>query len=683
MRDDHGDAPPEIVIQRLEPSHWERMYGALCHAVQPWQPRAEAPFGASWVRLAPGEATQLHNHHEGETFYIARGAGVIGEAATTAPVAAGDAIYLPPLASHALRNTSETEELVFLAVYWPDARQLRDRIAERAGARSSARGSRVFILPAPPTPNGDFHLGHLSGPYLGADALARFRRLCGDEVFLVTGADDHQTYVVTRSWRDAAPALAVADRFASILDDTLGAARIALTPLLRPHTSALHTATVTRFFRQIHDNGHFTLREVDAPFCEPCGAFRFGGYVEGRCPACGASCDGAICERCSHPNDGIDLIEPRCTRCQAATGARRLRRLYFPMEPHRGWLLEHLDEIAMAPRVRRLCRNLLADRLPDIAVTHPTSWGIPVPVEGLGEQCIDVWLELVAGHIAAAQAAAASGPGPWRSPWHDGDAQIIHCFGFDNSFFYALFLPALLVAHDPATVLPRALISNEFLLLDGEKFSTSRSHAVWARDLIAASCADAVRLYLAWNRPETEPTTFTRADYDRFTAGELVGRWDGWLTALGERIARHAGLAADGAESWSTDHEVFHAHVVSLVERCTASYRLEGFALQDAARTLSELVRITARFGHATQHLAGLPGCEDAVRTSLALELTAARALAVIASPIMPEFAGWLWGALGLSGTAMTWADATVIFPYGVTGQRIEAYFAPRLCPGS
>jgi methionyl-tRNA synthetase len=670
----------EIVVQKMEPALWMRTYGALCHPLHPWEPMAQAPFGASWCRLAPGEATVLHNHHEGETFYITRGAGVLTGDTSSTTVTVGDAIYLPPLACHSLRNASESEELWFLAIFWPDAQRLRDRVAERAERAerepTAVQRPRVIIIPAPPTPNGDFHLGHLSGPYLGADALARFRRLQGDEVFLVTGTDDHQTYVVTRSWRDEMPSAAVADRFASILDETLHAARIGLTPLIRPLTSQLHAETVKRFFRRIYDNGHFVAREVDAPFCEPCGRYLFGGYVEGHCPSCGAASDGTICERCSHPNDCIDLIDPRCTRCETLATRRRLTRLYFPLEPHRGWLIDHLDDVAMAPRVRSLCRRLLERPLPEIAVTHPTDWGIPVPVDGLGDQCIDVWLEMGAGYLAAAHAAA--GAHSWRSLWNDPATQVIHCFGFDNSFFHVLYIPALLAAHDPDTALPHALITNEFLFLEGEKFSTSRNHAVWARELIAASCVDAVRLYLAWNRPEAEPTSFSRPAYEIFTATELVGRWDGWLAALGRRLVRHAALAADGAETWSRDHEIFYGQVAAIADRCAACFRVDAFALQEAARALSDLVRVTARFGTLMEHLAGVPGAEDHERTSLALELTAAKALAIMAWPLMPDFAEWLWRALGLSATPMTWAEATTVFPYGVTDMQVGAYFGPR-----
>ncbi|HEY0475969.1 MAG TPA: class I tRNA ligase family protein [Kofleriaceae bacterium] len=677
MSETDSAARRDIVIQRLDPAGWTRSYGVLRQAIQPWAGRAEAPFGLAWCRLAPGEASMLHNHHEGETFYIASGAGVLSGVDTTTPVTAGDAIFLPALAGHSLRNTSDRDELQFVAIYWSDVGQLRDRVSERtATAPTGAGPRRTLIIPAFPTPNGDFHLGHLSGPYLAADALARFRRLQGDDVCLVTGTDDHQTYVVTRSWRDGRPPHEVADHFASVLDDTLRTARIEPSLSIRLHGSAVHAAAVARFFRRIYDRGHFVAREVDAAFCERCDMVLFGGYIEGRCPSCGGASDGSICERCSHPNDCIDLVEPRCTRCTTPASRRRIARLYFPLEPHRERLRAHLDRVAMVPRARSMCQRLLERRLPEIAVTHPTRWGIPVPVEGMADQRIDVWLEVIAGYLSAAETAAGAAAAPVR--WNDPGTEIIQCSGIDNTFFHGLYFPALLAAHDPSTALPRAVISNEFLLLEGEKLSTSRSHAVWARDLIAESCADAVRMYLAWNRPEIEPTTFSRHAFEAFTATELVERWDGWLAALGARLERHAGFAADGAESWSGDHERFYAQLVRAVDRCAACYRVDGFTLQEAARAACDVVRIAARFGAAMHHMAGVAGADDAVRTSLALELTAAKAVAVVASPLMPDFARWLWGALGLSATPMTWAEATTIFPYGVAGMQVGAYFAPR-----
>ena len=127
--------------------------------------------------------------------------------------------------------------------------------------------------------------------------------------------------------------------------------------------------------------------------------------------------------------------------------------------------------------------------LPEIAVSHPSDWGLPVPVPGFDDQRIYVWLEMAPGYaLQAGESDSRVGP--------------IQCFGFDNAYFHALLFPAAYLATGEAMPLATAYVVNEFYRLEGEKFSTSRGYAIWGSDFLREVPSDALRFHLCLTGPE-------------------------------------------------------------------------------------------------------------------------------------------------------------------------------------
>src|SRR5262249_34975984 len=154
-------------------------------------------------------------------------------------------------------------------------------------------------------------------------------------------------------------------------------------------------------------------------------------------------------------------------------------------------------------------------------------------------------------------------PKDWRRFWCREDAQVVQCFGFDNGFWYSLFIPALFKAYDPSIRLQAALVSNEFYRLEGKKFSTSRKHAIWGREPLADAPPDEARFSLAYTCPETERTNFTRAGFEAVVGRELIEAWQEWLAGLGETVARESDGVAPAppaaTDFWTPEQERFAA----------------------------------------------------------------------------------------------------------------------------
>jgi methionyl-tRNA synthetase len=533
---------------------------------------------------------------------------------------------------------------------------------------------RHIVSGSPPTPNGDLHLGHLSGPYAAADIYTRARRLAGEEAMYIIGSDVNQSYVPFKAAELGVDAVAMAKEFDDEISHLFTAMDFSHDGYVRPGDSELHQQIVGEFFRTLYREGRLDTRTEDCLYCEPCARYLSDAHVTGTCPHCGNDdCDGNLCEMCARPNAVVDLVEPRCNRCGGPPGRREFTRLVFPLSAYAERLRDYHRQAVFSPQLEALCADLLARGLPDIPVTHPSDWGVPVPVEGFDDQRIFVWAEMLPGYFAeVAETLATRGEDPqdWRTVWNA--AQVVQFFGWDNGYFHTLLYPALMMAYDSTLRAPHALLTNEFYLLDNDKFSTSRSHAVWGGALIAQVPADVVRFVLAHDRPQFERTNFTFGRFRELVDGELVGRWQAWLADLFHRLGD---TVPDFAYATPSQRS-FVGGLATLAADCLGAYTAEQFSPPRAARTLRELVTRVREFSAGGERAASTRPGSPEVLAGIAAEAQAAKLLAQLAFPIMPEFAGRLWSALGCAGPVRL--DDLVPLPGGTpVGAPETAFFEP------
>jgi methionyl-tRNA synthetase len=607
-------------------------HGVLFKDLYPWAEIDDTPFGSSLAIVEPGGRTMRHSHSPAETFIICRGTGTISVNAQTEAVAPGDVIYLPPGCVHDLRNDSPTDELVFVSVFW------------KARAEPGLRTAPRLIVPSPPTPNGPLHLGHLSGPYLLADAMRRYCGLHGIPALLVCLTDDHQSYVADRAAAEGEAPAALAARFGEQITGALAAFHARPDVAIATSRDREYQAAVRARFARLVAEGKLALREVDVPYCARCDLALYDSYIAGGCPRCGARSYGALCEACNEPCDAAELVEPRCDRCGEPPVSRRLRRWVFPVAPYAAALADYHRQLRLSPKLRALAVRWLArDHAP--AASQPASWGIAIDdVDGV-RHVISPWFEVaLAGSYL-------------RERWAS-QGEVSCFFGYDNAYLYLVHDPAVSLALDPVAPLPTELAANEFLLLDDAKMSTSRNRALDASAVLSRVPADLVRLYLAKVRPEEAPTSASIPVAQMFLL-TVTRYWQAWLSRLGAAIEREAGGRAPAAANaslapWSHEQQQFLRQLDAVVARARQGY--EACSLREASSAVHDLVERAIGFGAAQGHLAGVSALAAQRATGLALELAAARTLAMIVAPIMPAFAQRLWTCLGEDGP-ITWSD--------------------------
>ncbi|MEM7052875.1 MAG: class I tRNA ligase family protein [Acidobacteriota bacterium] len=647
------------ILRRLDPESFFNAYNVGLQMLYPWEGVVDKPpFGAAWASLAPGEETKPHAHQELESFFIVRGQGRMAVGDQRFEVGPGDVTFHHPFDQHRLRNLSQDEDLLFLTVWWED----RDAWTPQEETESAAR---VLVTAAPPTPNGDLHLGHLAGPYLAGDFHARYLRLRGSDACFVTGSDDNSIFVEAEGRRIGRQPQETADHYATLIAETLDLAGVELAAFPRPNRAPAHRPLAEELFLRLHQQGHLVEREDPYPFCRRCDRSLYESFLKGLCPHCGSGMVGHTCEDCGRVHDAPDLLEAACTVCDDAPELVPTRRWVFPLEPHREILREHLRQVAMGGRLVALCEDLMAHELPEITVTHRTHWGIEVPMAGYEEQRLYVWLEMAPRYLAYSRQVLAP-DGDWPLHWKDPAGQVVQCFGFDNSFYYALLIPALLKAFDPEIRLPTAYLSNEFYHLGGLKFSTSRGHRILGRQLLAEAPRDAVRYYLASTAPEREETRFTLDEFHAALRHDLLGDWQDWLGGV-EARCRALGDEIPSTGDWNDEQRRFYQRLEDLLEDAAGAWSAVAFSPQRAVRVLGEIVREARRFGAAQQDWSRVESRHEEWRTAIALELLAVKGLCLAAAPLMPETADRLWHALGFSGeiAAGAWTEALDWLPAG------------------
>ncbi len=376
-------------------------------------------------------------------------------------------------------------------------------------------GVTVITIP-PPTANGPLHVGHLSGPFLASDIAARAARARGDNVLAVAGIDVGQNFIATMAEVQGIQPAPMIARFRSEILDAFDRGRIHYDAFIDPQEPRYERA-ITGMVDEMVGRGAVPLRETTLHSCQDCGRTLHHSYVVGTCPHCGSRASGGSCEGCGGFTSAQTLTRPSCDRCGGAPRPFTAAVPVLRLEDYREPLVDLWLRAELPSRVRDLTARYLGGDLPDIPLAYPTNWGL----EGVGSLAglrVDVYAEVGLAWlygVAAALDPAAETLDACAAAWRRVD-ELWQFHGVDNNFYFAVFWPALFAAAGLDRSPLRGLVVNELSTLDGKKFSTSRNHAIWAHEFLAAEDPAIVRLYLAWDRPDRCPTDFTRESFEAF-----------------------------------------------------------------------------------------------------------------------------------------------------------------------
>ena len=414
---------------------------------------------------------------------------------------------------------------------------------------------RIFIGVAWPYANGPLHLGHVAGSYLPADIFARFHRLRGNEVLMVSGSDAHGTPVTLRAEDDGVTPGETAARYtASFLDcwERFGVSFDLFTTTMTDN----HRQTVHELLQRLFDGGYLYPGSMLVAYSPDFDRFLPDRYVNGVCPHCAFDrARGDQCDNCGRILDPIELKEPFYQRgdIRHPVEIRDTGHLFFKLsafkERMREWLSQP-DKESWRSNVRNFTLGYLQQGLKDRAVTRNLEWGVSVPIAGYEDRRVYVWFEAVMGYLSASRewAARSGDPEAWRPFWQDESTRSYYFMGKDNIPFHTIIWPAILMGAGGLN-LPSDVPANEYLGIEGRKLSTSRNWAVWLPDYLEELPPDPLRYHLAAAMPETSDSDFSWAEYVRRNNDELVAAFGNLVHRVLTIVRRNFDGRAPGADS--------------------------------------------------------------------------------------------------------------------------------------
>jgi methionyl-tRNA synthetase len=391
-------------------------------------------------------------------------------------------------------------------------------------------GKHILVAVAWPYASGSLHLGHLAGAYLPPDIFARYHRLAGNRVLMVSGSDAHGTPITVKADEERVTPAAIVDRYhPEILGywESLGISFDLFTTTMTEN----HRKVTWDIFRRLRDNGYITKKTTPQFYDPEAGRFLPDRYVEGTCPHCGyEAARGDQCEHCGRTLDPEDLVDPHSRLSGATPELRDTEHYFVRLSAFQERLLEWLESRqGWRKHVQNMAIGFVEEGLHDRPITRDLTWGVPLPPEadtlGPGKR-IYVWFEAVIGYLSASKewAQLHGDPDAWKAWWQDPDAESYYFIGKDNIVFHTVVWPAMLMGYDGLN-LPTDVPANQYITFKGAKASKSmgvgRSIAWYAERFQP----DALRYAIASVLPEQNDTDLTDDQIVRRINDELVATW--------------------------------------------------------------------------------------------------------------------------------------------------------------
>jgi methionyl-tRNA synthetase len=527
-------------------------------------------------------------------------------------------------------------------------------------------GKRILVTSALPYANGPLHLGHLAGAYLPADIFVRYCRLKKRDVVYICGSDENGVPIMLRAREEGKTPQEIVDRYHAIIEKSFADFGMRFDYYGRT-SSPVHHKTSRDFFRKLAEKDFFVLKKENQLFDAEANLFLADRFVYGTCPSCGyEKAYGDQCEKCGTSLSPQDLKDPKSALTDTEPIKKETTHWYLPLDKVQPqlekWLANHQD---WKPNVLGQIKSWLTEGLKERAMTRDQPWGIKVPEDVAETAGVDVsgkvfyvWFDAPIGYISATRewAMAQGDPELWKKYWQDEETTLIHFIGKDNIVFHCLIFPAILILHGDY-VLPENVPANEFLNLEGNKFSTSRNYAVWLDEFLQKFDADSLRYTLAANLPETKDADFSWKEFQARHNNELADILGNFINRTFTFISKYFDGTLPGRDELDDLDREMLAQMQSARDKVGEA--IDHFRMKEATKLFIDLARFANKYFNDQEPWATRKSDPQKCATTLNLCAQTAYALAILMSPILPFTAEKLWQFLQREGKAeaANWHD--------------------------
>ncbi len=505
---------------------------------------------------------------------------------------------------------------------------------------------KVLITSALPYANGPLHFGHIAGAYLPGDCYARFQRLIGHDVLYICGSDEHGVAITLSADLAGKTPKEHVDHFHAINQALFEKLSFSFDYYGRT-TWKGHIATTQSFFHALNQKGLIVAKTEMHLYSEVEKKFLADRYVVGTCPKCGF--DGARgdeCQQCAASYEATDLQNPRSKLSGAPLVKKPSEHLYLRFDLFKEALKKWIEKKQWKENVVRFAMSYIDD-LKMRAITRDSDWGIPVP--GYPGKVFYVWFDAPIGYVSITQEWAEKNghKDKWKDYWLSPDTKLVHFIGKDNIPFHAVFFPAMLMGQDLPYKLPDEIPANEFFMLEGRQFSKSDGWTIDLEEFFTKYTPDQARYAIAANAPETADAEFSWKDFQLRCNSELLGKFGNFVNRVLVFAKQHCGGRVPQRDSLHDVDLRFEQEIARLLGEAQEAY--STFHLRKATQILMELAQ-TGNVYFDTKKPWALAKREETrgeLNTTISLCIQCIKALALIASPIIPTTAQKIWTLLG------------------------------------
>ena len=448
------------------------------------------------------------------------------------------------------------------------------------------------------------HIGN-SYEIVLSDALARFKRMQGYDVFFQTGTDEHGQKIEEYAAAAGVSPKEYVDKVAGEIKDICDCLNTTYDKFIRT-TDDYHEAAVQKIFKKLYDKGDIYKSEYEGWYCVPCESFFTDSQlVDGKCPDCGR--------------------EVRKEKEEA---------YFFKMSKYQKQLEEYIESnpnfIYPESRKKEMINNFIKPGLQDLCVSRSTfKWGVPVSFDD--KHVVYVWIDALSNYITGLGYDTEGNSDMYRKYW----PADVHIIGKDILRFHTIYWPIMLMALGEP--LPKQVFGHPWLLSGNDKMSKSRGNVIYADDLCDRFGVDAVRYYLLSEMPHAQDGTITyETIIERFnsdlanTLGNLVNR----TIAMNNKY--FGGVIQPSDVKEDIDDELISMALNTLPE---VAKLLDTYKVSDALSKIFDLAKRCNKYIDETMPWALAKDEEKKARLGTVLYnlLEGIRFIAILLKPFMPE----------------------------------------------
>ncbi len=487
------------------------------------------------------------------------------------------------------------------------------------------------------------HIGN-SYEIVLTDAIARYKRLQGYDVFMLTGTDEHGQKIEEYAKSANVTPKQYVDKIAGEIKDICDLLNTSYDKFIRT-TDDYHEKIVQKIFKKLYDQDDIYKSEYEGMYCTPCESFwTESQLVDGKCPDCGRE------------------VKPAKEEAYFLRLSKYQKQLEDFIEQNENFIYPEA-------RKKEMLNNFIKPGLQDLCVSRTSfKWGIPVTFDD--KHVIYVWIDALSNYITAMGYDPDGSSEQYKKYW----PADVHIIGKDIVRFHTIYWPIMLMALGEQ--LPKQVFGHPWLLFGEDKMSKSRGNVIYADDLVNLLGVDAVRYYLLSEMPYASDGSITyETIIERFnsdlanTFGNLVNR------TIAMQNKYFDGVICEPTDSEPVDDELkqFAFDTVAKVEKCFETYRVA-----DAIEAVLNLAKRSNKYIDETTPWALAKDDSKLPRLGTVLYnlLESIRFIAVLLSPFMPETSEKIFAQMNCeSKTYDSLSQFNGIKP-GTTVNKAEALFA-------